>query len=91
MFIGRVISLEATRFLGRNVIRNEQFQVAEDFFSKYAIKNAFLIETDDLKIKCNDYCIPMSEDDVHLGIYGILTLGELFSECIYRKYKRIDE
>lgn len=53
-----------------------QFQVSTAAPSKLYVANACTIECDDLQLRCNDYKTPYPSDEVHLGTYGILTLGE---------------
>lgn len=80
---GEVMPIAAERFPGRLLVRNAQIEVSEASCSKLSVKNAFLIESDDLQMSCDDYRTLRPFDDVHLGTYGILTLGERFAKIIY--------
>ncbi|WP_299230658.1 sialate O-acetylesterase [uncultured Bacteroides sp.] len=80
---GEVMPMEAERFPGRNLVRTAQIEVSEASCSKLSVKNAFLVESDDLQMRRDDYRTPLPNDDVHLGTYGILTLGERFAKVIY--------
>ena len=84
---GTVMPLAAPRFTGRELVKEAQAAIDEDSGSELSVKNALLIPADDLQMRCNDYKTPMPKDDVHLGTYGILTLGERFAEAIYQKLK----
>lgn len=80
---GEVMPMAAERFPGRNLVREAQVQVSEGACSQLSVKNAFLVEGDDLQMRREDYRTPLPQDDVHLGTYGILTLGERFAKVIY--------
>jgi len=84
---GTVMPLAAPRFTGRELVKEAQAAIDEDSGSELSVKNALLIPADDLQMRCNDYKTPMPKDDVHLGTYGILTLGERFADAIYQKLK----
>ncbi len=79
---GQVIPLEAPRFPGRELIRTAQILVSEKAGSDLSVRNSFFVETDDLQMRSSDYRTPFPEDDVHLGTYGILMLGERFAKAI---------
>ncbi len=80
---GEVMPMAAERFPGRMLVRNAQIDVSEASCSKLSVRNAFLVEGDDLQMRCNDYHTPYPQDDVHLGTYGLLVLGERFAKVIY--------
>lgn len=84
---GTVMPLAAPRFTGRELVKEAQVAIAENSGSELSVKNALLVPADDLQMRCNDYKTPMPNDDVHLGTYGILTLGERFADAIYQKLK----
>ena len=84
---GTVMPLAAPRFIGRELVKEAQAAIDEGSGSELSVKNALLIPADDLQMRCNDYKTPMPKDDVHLGTYGILTLGERFADAIYQKLK----
>lgn len=79
---GEVIPIPAKRFPGRELIRQAQIDVSTSSNSHISVSNAILVETDDLQMLCSDYCSPYPKDDVHLGTYGILELGERFAKAI---------
>ncbi len=80
---GEVMPMAAERFPGRLLVRKAQVDVSEASCSELSVKNAFLVEGDDLQMRRNDYRTPLPLDDVHLGTYGILMLGERFAKVIY--------
>lgn len=80
---GEVLPLPAARFPGRDMVRKAQIQVSEEAHTTLSVKNTVLIEGDDLQMKRTDYHTPVPHDDVHLGTFGILTLGERFAKAIY--------
>lgn len=84
---GSVMPLAATRFTGRDLIRQAQKDVSEKANTPRSVKNAILVEADDLQMRSSDYQTPMPKDDVHLGTYGLLTLGERFAKVIAEKIK----
>ena len=85
---GEVMPMAAERFTGRELVRRAQVEVSEGACTPLSVKNAFLVEGDDLQMRRNDYRTPMPQDDVHLGTYGILTLGERFARVIYDNRER---
>ena len=84
---GTVMPLAAPRFTGRELVREAQVAVSESSGSELSVKNAILVPADDLQMRCNDYQTPMPDDDVHLGTYGLLNLGERFANAIYKRLK----
>lgn len=85
---GTVMPLSAPRFIGRELVREAQVAVSEGSGSELSVKNTILVPADDLQMRCDDYQTPMPEDDVHLGTYGLLNLGERFADAIYKKLGR---
>ena len=81
---GTVLPLAAERFPGRELVKNAQRQVAEAAHSDLSVKNAILVEADDLQMLHSDYLTPYTTDDVHLGTFGQLMLGERFAEAVQR-------
>ena len=79
---GTVLPLAAERFPGRELVKEAQRRVAEASHSELSVKNAILVEADDLQMLHSDYHTPYPADDVHLGTFGQLTLGERFAEAI---------
>lgn len=82
---GSVMPMAASRFTGRDLVRDAQKEVAEGAGSSLSLPSAIWINADDLQMRRSDYMTPMPEDDVHLGTYGILELGRRFSQVIIRK------
>lgn len=84
---GTVMPLAAPRFTGRELVREAQVAVSESSGSELSVKNAILVPADDLQMRCNDYQTPMPEDDVHLGTYGLLNLGERFADAVFERLR----
>lgn len=84
---GEVMPMEAERFPGRNLVREAQRQVSEGACSPLSVRNAFLVEGDDLQMIRSDYHTTLPSDDVHLGTYGLLTLGERFAKVVFDNSK----
>lgn len=82
---GSVMPMAASRFTGRDLVRDAQKEVAEGSGSSLSLPSAIWINADDLQMRRSDYMTPMPEDDVHLGTYGILELGRRFSQVIISK------
>lgn len=74
--------VEAARFPGRLIVRDCQREVAENSGSVFSVKGASVIEADGLQMRSSDYRTTHPKDDVHLGTFGILTLGESFTKKI---------
>lgn len=84
---GTVLPLSAERFPGRMLVKEAQRQVAEEGHSEWSVKGALLVEADDLQLLHADYQTPYPKDDVHLGTFGLLNLGERFAKAIYERQK----
>ena len=84
---GEVMPNAAARFPGRNLVRNAQIDVAEGACTSLSLKNTILVEGDDLQMIATDYQTELPQDDVHLGTYGLLTLGERFAKVIFDNSK----
>lgn len=82
---GTVMPLAADRFTGRDLVREAQVAVSEKSGSDLSVQNAILVHADDLQMRYTDYKTPYPTDDVHLGTYGILTLGERFADAIWNE------
>lgn len=80
---GTVLPLAAERFSGRGLVKEAQRLVSEAANSELSVKNAVLVEADDLQMLHSDYQSPDPKDDVHLGTFGLLTLGERFAKAIF--------
>lgn len=79
---GEVMPMAAERFSRRDWVRQAQRDVAEGSGSPLSVEGAVLVEGDDLQMLCADYRSPQPSDDVHLGTFGLLTLGERFAKVI---------
>ncbi|MBS7341991.1 MAG: hypothetical protein KIH02_02490 [Parabacteroides sp.] len=84
---GEVMPLTAERFPGRKLVRKGQIDVSEKSRSSLSVENAILVEGDDLQMISTDYHTTLPHDDVHLGTYGILTLGDRFAKVIFDNLK----
>lgn len=84
---GEVMPNVAARFPGRNLVRNAQIDVSEGACTSLSLKNTILVEGDDLQMISTDYQTTLPQDDVHLGTYGLLTLGERFAKVIFDNSK----
>lgn len=80
---GSVLPLCAERFSARELVKNSQRMVAEKAHSQISVKGAILVEADDLQMLHSDYRTPSPKDDVHLGTFGLLTLGERYARAFY--------
>lgn len=85
---GEVMPVAALRFPGRDVLRKGQVDVSEQAATPLSLPHAVLVEGDDLQMRRTDYRTPHPEDDVHLGTYGILQLGERFAKVITGEMKK---
>lgn len=86
---GSVMPMVATRFTGRDIVRNAQKEVAEGSGSSLSLPGTIWVNADDLQMRRSDYMTPMPEDDVHLGTYGVLELGRRFSQVVIHKMDAI--
>ena len=79
---GEVMPMEAKRFSYRKEVREAQHLVDVRSKSALSTPGAYCLEGDDLQMRRNDYHTPYPQDDVHLGTFGILSLGERFAAAI---------
>lgn len=84
---GTVLPLAAERFPGRDLVKEAQRQVTEAARSQFSVQRAILVEADDLQMLHTDYQTPNPKDDVHLGTFGLLMLGERFADAVYQIQK----
>lgn len=84
---GKVMPMEAVRFPGRELVRKALVDVSEAACSPLSVKNAFIVECDDLQMRRSDYKTPLPNDDVHLGTFGVLGLGDRFATVIFNNSK----
>ncbi|NOR75897.1 MAG: hypothetical protein GQ525_12135 [Draconibacterium sp.] len=84
---GYVIPVPLERFTGRAELRTAQKNVDQNSGHKLALKGAFVIETNDLPLRCNEPNSPYPEDKVHFNTSGILELGKRFAEKISQESK----
>ncbi len=78
----------AGRFPGGDEDKHAHRMIDESSQTPFATKGARLIEADDLQMLRSDYKSPYPQDDVHLGTYGILVLGERFADAISPSLKK---
>ena len=74
--------MTAPRFPGRELVKQAQRDVAGDSGKPESVKNAVLVEADDLQMRRSDYKTPEPKDDVHLGTFGLLNLGDRFARVL---------
>jgi len=79
---GYVIPVPLERFTGREEVREAQKNIDQDSGHKLALKRAFVVETDDLPLRCDEPDSPYPDDKVHFNTFGILELGERFANKI---------
>lgn len=84
---GYVIPVPLERFTGREEVREGQKHVDQNSGHKLALKGAFVVETDDLPLRCDEPNSPYPDDKVHFNTYGILELGKHFAEKINTELK----
>lgn len=84
---GYVIPVPLERFTGREEVREAQKYVSQNSDHKLAVKGAFVIETDDLPLRCDEPDSPYPDDKVHFNTFGILELGERFANKINMELK----
>jgi hypothetical protein len=84
---GYVIPVPLERFTGREEVREAQKNVDQNSGHKLAAKGAFLIETDDLPLRCDEPNSPNPDDKIHFNTFGILELGERFANKINEELK----
>ena len=84
---GYVIPVPLDRFTGREEVREAQKNVSQNSGHNLAVKGAFLVETDDLPLRCDEPDSPYPNDKVHFNTFGILELGERFANRINKELK----
>mgnify|MGYP001826136019 CR=1 FL=1 len=84
---GYVIPVPLERFTGREEVRSAQRHVDQGSGHPLALKGAFVLETDDLPLRCDEPDSPYPDDRVHFNTFGILELGNRFAEKIREEMK----
>jgi hypothetical protein len=72
---GYVIPVPLERFTGREEVRTAQKNLDQGSGHPLALKGAFVVETDDLPLRCDEPNSPYPNDSVHFNTYGIIELG----------------
>ena len=81
---GYVIPVPLERFTGREEVRTSQKNVDQGSGHPLALKGAFVVETDDLPLRCDEPNSPYPTDSVHFNTYGIIELGYRFTRKIHK-------
>ena len=84
---GYVIPVPLERFTGREEVRTSQKNVDHGSGHPIAVKGAFVVETDDLPLRCDEPNSPYPNDSVHFNTYGIIELGNRFARKIIEERK----
>jgi hypothetical protein len=84
---GYVIPVPLDRFTGREEVRDAQKNIDQNSGHKLAVKGAFVVETDDLPLRCDEPDSPYPDDKVHFNTIGILELGKRFANKINQELK----
>ncbi len=79
---GYVIPIPLERFTGREEVRTSQKHVDQGSGHPMALEGAFVIDTDDLPLRCDEPNSPYPNDSVHFNTYGIIELGNRFARKI---------
>lgn len=79
---GYVIPVPLARFTGREAVREEQKNVDQDSGHPLALKRVFVVETDDLPLRCDERDTPFPDDKVHFNTIGVMELGSRFAQKI---------
>jgi len=82
---GYVIPIPLERFTGREEVRSSQKHVDQGSGHPMALKGAFVVETDDLPLRCDEPNSPYPNDSVHFNTYGIIELGNRFARKIIKE------
>jgi hypothetical protein len=84
---GYVIPVPLERFTGREEVRTAQKNIDQRSGHALEVKGAFVVETDDLPLRCDEPNSPYPNDSVHFNTYGILELGNRFAVKIAEEAK----
>ena len=84
---GYVIPVPLERFTGRIEVREGQKNVGQNSGHPLALKGAFVVETDDLPLRCDEPNSPYPDDKVHFNTFGVLELGERFANKTNQELK----
>ena len=80
---GYVIPVPLHRFTGRKEVREGQWYVDHNSGHPLSDQKAFVIETDDLPLRCDEPESPYPNDSVHFNTFGMLELGKRFADKIH--------
>lgn len=84
---GYVNAVPLERFTGREEVREAQKKLDQNSGHKLAVKGAFVVETDDLPLRCDEPDSPYPDDKIHFNTFGILELGKRFANKIENELK----
>jgi len=84
---GFVIPVPLERFTGREEVLEAQKNIDQNSGHILALKGAFVVETDELPLRCDEPDSPYPDDKVHFNTFGILELGERFANKINKELK----
>lgn len=79
---GYVIPVPMKRFTGREEVRTSQKNLDQGSGHPMALNGAFVVETDDLPLRCDEPDSPFPNDSVHFNTFGIIELGFRFASKI---------
>jgi hypothetical protein len=77
---GYVIPVPLERFTGREEVRDAQKNIDQNSGHKLAVKGAFVVETDDLPLRCDEPDSPYPDDKVHFQYHWSSGAGRTFCE-----------
>lgn len=76
------------RFPGRETVLQCQKDVAASGKTPLSTSKAIHVPAGDLQLRSTDYRTPHPGDTIHLGTYGILTLGERFANALKKEWEK---
>jgi lysophospholipase L1-like esterase len=82
-----VIPVPLPRFTGREEVRQAQHDIDQHSGHSLALKGAFVVETDDLPLRCDEPNSPLPDDKVHFNTKGMLELGRRYALAIAKNEK----
>ncbi|MEO5562899.1 MAG: sialate O-acetylesterase, partial [Chitinophagaceae bacterium] len=75
-------------FAGRDAVRTAEKNIDQNSGTSFAVKKAYLVDTDDLSLRANDKNSKYPNDKLHFGTQGNWDLGTRMADTIFKYRKK---
>lgn len=85
---GTVLPKKLSNYPGRDIVRQTQQHLSQDAKTPASIPGAFVVDADNLQMRAEEFRTPIPKDYLHIGTFGIMTLGERMAHTIQSNWKQ---